>query len=924
MKRLVICEKPSVARAVAIGLNIPMTGGLPYSSEEWIVDAARGHLLQLAYPDEYDPSLKEWSAEDLPFIPETFEWKPRSDSGAEERLERLVGHIRSGEVTEVVNACDAGREGELIFKLIFRAADTEVPVRRAWFSSLTPGAVRRAFDDLRDDAEMRGLEDAAMTRDIGDWLIGINGTRAATVRARSGAPEKARGPISVGRVQTPSLRILVERELEIDAYEPIPFYRVAGTLTVSSGSGTIPTLMVDEEGDALQFDTSESAEQIAQSLKGKPASVEAYDVEEVERKAPLPFDLATLQVEASRAFGWSAARTLREAQRLYENQYISYPRTDSRFLTWDLKGQVIDALGRVPAVLPELKDESERLQAAARDGTLSGRPFNSALVRDHHAIIPTGKSGAETLAENPLKLYELVARRFVAAFLSPSLEERHTLRARVDDRTFGASGWRLLESGWRGVEPGREATDPDELEALEAFGGGEADAQLSEAMGEERHPWRPRPHTDGSLIRAMERAGEEPEEDRDEAGRPSDSPAEGSGSQDEAPDEEEDDDSGERHVGIGTPATRSGIIETLIDRRYARRYRRWIYATVRGRRLIDLLDDLELGNPQLTARWEERLEAIRDGGESREVFQKELEELTRRTVEAILARPMENLYGDPLVVGPCPQCEGEIVERDKAFGCNSWVSPEEPGCGWVVFRETTNGRVGRSEAELRLRQDRPHSRGQGPTLPPGTAGADETLPGVEVYRKVEGEGEPLANPFLEDSDPDARTAWERAIAEVVAVEGPVMLRRVLAVLEPRAKDLSARKAKKAVNRISSAMVQENRLQEVDDARTPEGQQDKIFRLPGTDPEQPDVRPRTRGPRDGLEIPQREIRAVWDALGRLRGEDGLMRLAEEYEISEDQFGEEYRKWFGQALGDDLHTADESDDEDELAVQGQAKG
>lgn len=922
MKRLVICEKPSVARAVAIGLNIPMTGGLPYSSDEWIVDAARGHLLQLAYPDDYDPALQEWAAEDLPFIPETFEWKPRSDSGAEERLDRLVGLIRSDEVEEVVNACDAGREGELIFKLIFRAADADVPVRRAWFSSLTPGAVRRAFDDLRDDAEMRGLEDAAITRDIGDWLIGINGTRAATVRARSGAPEKARGTISVGRVQTPSLRILVERELEIDAYEPIPFYRVAGTLTASSASGTIPTLMVDEEGEALQFETSDLAEEIARSLKGKPASVEVYEVEEIERKAPLPFDLATLQVEASRAFGWSAARTLREAQRLYENQYISYPRTDSRFLTWDLKGQVMDALARVPAVLPELEEESEKLQAAARDGTLSGRPFNSALVRDHHAIIPTGKSGAESLGENPLKLYELVARRFVAAFLSPSLEEHHSLRARVGDRSFGTSGRRLLESGWRRVEPGREATDSDELAALEAFGNGEVEATLSEALAEERHPWRPRPHTDGSLIRAMERAGEEPEEDRETDDRSTADKSEDSGRQDGDPNEDEDDDdSGERHVGIGTPATRSGIIETLIDRRYARRYRRWIYATVRGRRLIELLDDLDLGNPRLTARWEERLEAIRDGGESRDVFQKELVELTRRTVEAILTRPMEDLYGDPLVVGPCPQCEGQIVERDKAFGCNSWVSPEEPGCGWVVFRETANGRVGRSEAALRLDQDRPHSRGQGPTLPPGTAGADETLPGVEVYRGVDGEGEPLSDPFVEGADPEVKTLWETAISEVVEVEGPVMLRRVLATLEPRAQDLSPSRAKKAVNRISSAMVQEGRLQEVDDARIPKGQQDKVVRLPGEDPGQPAVRPRTRGPRDGLEIPQREIRAVWEALGRPRGEDGLIRLAEEYEIPEDQLVDGYRDWFIQALGDDLHSADEPDEEEGLVGQTQ---
>jgi DNA topoisomerase III len=895
MKRLVICEKPSVARAVAIGLGVGMGGGRPFVSDEWIIEAARGHLLQLAYPEGYDPALERWAAEDLPFIPESFRWEPREESA--DLLEHLIELIRSPEVGEVVNACDAGREGELIFKLIFRAAEADKPVRRAWFSSLTPGAVRRAFEALRDDSEMRGLEEAALTRDIGDWLIGINGTRAATVRAAANAgPDEPNRTVSVGRVQTPSLRILVEREREIDTYVPIPFYRVAGTLEIAGAGHTLSTLMVDDEDEPVHFETSDEAEREASELEGRPAALESHEVEEVERAAPLPFDLATLQVEASRAFGWSAARTLREAQRLYEKQFISYPRTDSRFLTWDLKGQVIDALARVPEALPELADEAARLARAADEGTLSSRPFNAALVRDHHAIIPTSKSGAGELKESAAMMYGLIARRFVAAFMPPSREERHRLRARVGERVFGASGWRLLEPGWRTVERGREPTDPEVLAALEAFGASREEGRLAEAASEQRHPRRPRPHTDGSLIRAMERAGEKVEpEAESEAGAVSPDEEDESGAGN-SPGSESDDD-GERHIGIGTPATRSGIIETLIARRYARRYRSWIYVTARGRRLIEVLDDLELTSPELTADWERRLDLIREGEESRERFQKELEELTRRTVAAILSRPMEQLFAPRPAVGPCPRCGGQIVEGDRAFGCDSWRSAEEPGCGWVVYRETTTGRVGRAEAAWRIAEDRPHGRGQAVPLAPREADPAGMPEEMEPYEEAEESPDPLPDPDDEGAAVEAAAAWAQAIEEVLDVEGPVMTQRVLRVLRPRAAGLSDRQAKRAVNRATAALVREERIEEVDDDRTPKGQQDKVLRLPG----QAAVRMRTRGPRDPLEVSQREVRAAWEALGSPEGDEGLLALARAYAIEETRFAGKYREWFEAALG-----------------------
>jgi hypothetical protein len=469
-----------------------------------------------------------------------------------------------------------------------------------------------------------------------------------------------------------------------------------------------------------------------------------------------------------------------------------------------------------------------------------------------------------------------VVRRFVAAFMPPSVEEHHRLRAAVGERLFFVHAFRVVEEGWRAAEPGRAPTDPAALEAVRALG--EAGVgTLHRTEVEERHPWRPRPHDDGSLIRAMEWAGE-PDE------RP------GGGEEDE---EEAEEGAGEEKVperrpkGIGTPATRASHIETLIQRRYARRHGRWIYATIRGRRLIELLEDLEVASPELTSRWEDRLEAIREGRDTRERFESDLEELVRGLVKEILARPMERLDGPPPVVGECPLCGGRILERDRAFGCDSWKSTEEPGCGWTVFRETTSGRIGRAEAEWRIRNNRPHRSGQDGPLAPGQAAAedmpDEMVPYPEAALTLDALGDP--------EDEEGREAWVEAIQEVVEAEGPVMVRRILRVLQESVKDARGGRGRKAVNRISAALLREGALLEVDDLREPGGQQDRVVRLA----DQPEVQMRERGPRDPLEIPRREIRAVWEALGSPEGEEGLLAVARAFAVGEAELTEEYRGW-----------------------------
>jgi DNA topoisomerase III len=914
MPRLILCEKPSVARAVAIGLGVPMSGGLPYRDDDWIIAAARGHLLEGAEPEEYDPSLAQWTLDSLPILPDPFRWKPRGDG---ELLGRLIGLFHDPTVTGVINACDAGREGELIFKLIYRHATQgakardphEIPVERAWFSSLTPGAVRRAFEELRLDEAVKGLEHAAILRDTGDWMVGINATRAATLVARHDCEPDEKGPVvSVGRVQTPTLRVLVEREREIDQYLPIPFYRIRGVVgegipvavvtarsahTSPAGAGPMPSSSGAEGPRPFRvFEHRQDAEIAAAALAAADAVFAFHQVEVVERPAPLPFDLATLQVEASRAFGWTADRTLRQAQILYEKQYLSYPRTDSRFLTWDLKGQVLDAFATAVQLLPDLEAVVEGLLAQAEAGELSGRPFNPGRVRDHHAIIPTGKRLPEEhgLGDDALRLFGLVARRTVAAFLAPFRTEEHRVGATAPLPEGGPAGGlagvleleararRVLESGWRVAEGGPAPVPQDSylaaVEAMASLDPGTSLGSVAAIEVEERNPWRPRAHTDGTLIRAMERAGDPASEEPGPNPKADDDPA------------EDAEDGGEPHVGIGTPATRASIIETLLRRRYAVRDGTAIHATARGVRLIDALEGMDVANARLTAAWEHRLGAVERGEEDPVSFDTDLRALTRRTVEEIGSRTenLARLDGDPREVGPCPWCSGMIVERDKAYGCDSWQGAEAPGCGWVVFRNTRYGRIGMAEAGWRREHDKSTVKAGKVAFAPGDVeaipniGVEGYTPyqhpkpqgGVEDSQSGKGMTEQTVEPLTEGETPEEVAAWDDGILAVVQAEGPVMVRRILAALEDRAKagGMKGKAPRKAVNRRTAALVGSGELLEVWDARDPEGQLDKVLRLP----DQPDVLVRARGPRDVLEIPRRELVELLRVLDHGQGAD----------------------------------------------------
>ncbi|MCF8003035.1 MAG: hypothetical protein K9L32_02320 [Chromatiaceae bacterium] len=381
-KRLVICEKPSVANAVARALAVRSRSDDVWESDRWIIASARGSLLESAEPEDYDPQLATWRVEDLPIIPERFRWRPPKEKTTQHRLNRLHQLIGRDDVVEIVNACDAAREGELIFKTILQNAPTGSgkPVQRAWFASVTIGAIKRAFDELRPDSEMAGLEAAAFARQRADWLVGINGSRAVSLQARR---PKGR-PLSVGRVQTPTLAILVEREREIDAYVPIPWWRLEVTLATGDNRIQLHTDLVPER------ETADQAREVVRATD--QVSVRRFEDRLQERLPPLPFDLTELQTVASQRYKYSAKRTLDIAQELYLAGYLSYPRTDSRYLTGDLLGRLKSVFASVASAVPALADACAEAQTKAEQRTLPTRCVNNGRVRDHHAIIPTEKT----------------------------------------------------------------------------------------------------------------------------------------------------------------------------------------------------------------------------------------------------------------------------------------------------------------------------------------------------------------------------------------------------------------------------------------------------------------------------------------------------------------------------------------------------
>ena len=655
-KKLIIAEKPSVAADIARALGGFTKHDDYFESEEYVLSSAVGHLLELACPEEFEVKRGKWSFAHLPVIPPHFALKPIEKT--ESRLKVLNKLIKRKDVDGLINACDAGREGELIFNYIAQAAKSGKPVQRLWLQSMTQGAIRDGFARLRPGREMEGLADAAVCRSESDWLVGINGTRAMTAfNSKTGGFHLT----TVGRVQTPTLAIVVEREKKIREFKPRDYWEVEAEFSAKAGSYTgkwfdegFKGKNDDEHARADRLWEVARAEAIRAATLGKPGEV-TEEAKPETRLSPGLFDLTTLQREANARFGFSAKTTLSLAQALYEkHKVLTYPRTDSRHLPEDYLPTVKETLSMLTGEGAGKGHDEVLLaryapfahQVMARNWVLPNkRIFNNAKISDHFAIIPTPQA-PKSLNELEQKLYDFVVRRFLAVFF-PAAEYLVTTRiTRVEGYPFKTEGKVLVNPGWLTVY-GKEGQEVEEgnLVAVEPKEKVKTDEVTIKANATKPPPR----YSEATLLSAMEGAGKMVDDEELKAamaGR-----------------------------GLGTPATRAQIIENLLGEQYMHREGRELIPTAKAFSLMTLLNGLginELTQPELTGDWEWKLGRIEKGEFTRAEFMREIAEMTRHMVERAKQYEADTIPGDfGVLQAPCPKCGGQIRETYKKFQCGS-------------------------------------------------------------------------------------------------------------------------------------------------------------------------------------------------------------------------------------------------------------
>src|SRR5882724_1223974 len=648
-KALIIAEKPSVASDIAKALGGFKKMDDYFESDRYVLSSAVGHLLTITVPEEFEVKRGKWTFAQLPVIPPHFDLKPIEKS--EPRLRVLTKLIKRKDVDSLINACDAGREGELIFRYIVQHAKSDKPIKRLWLQSMTPAAIKEGFESLRTDESMQPLADAAVCRSESDWLVCINGTRAMTAfNSKSGGFHLT----TVGRVQTPTLAILVEREEKIKKFIPKDYWEIHGTFGAKAGEYAgrwFDEKFVRDKGEKKDGETDhlrperlwelKQAEAIRDKCIGKPGIV-TEESKPTTQLSPLLYDLTSLQREGNARFGFSAKNTLGLAQALYEkHKVLTYPRTDSRALPEDYIATVKKTLG----MLADTTGYSSFADQILKEEWVkpNKRIFNNAKVSDHFAIIPTALA-PKNLSEPEQKLYDLVTKRFLAVFY-PAAEFLVTTRiTRVEQEPFKTEGKVMVKPGWLAIY-GRDA-ETDDTPTLAAVEPNETvKTEKVEVMGTQTKP--PARFTEATLLGAMESAGKlvEDEELR------------------EAMSEK----------GLGTPATRAAIIEGLLYEKYVVRNARELQPTAKAFSLITLLRGLdisELSSPELTGDWEFKLRQMARGQLKRVDFMKEIAAMTREFVGKAKRYESDTVPGDNGTVNvPCPKCGGEIKENYKKFQC---------------------------------------------------------------------------------------------------------------------------------------------------------------------------------------------------------------------------------------------------------------
>ena len=623
MHKLVITEKPSVAMSIAAALGVKDRKDGYMEGGGWLISWCVGHLAELSDAAAYDPKYAKWRREDLPILPEN--WRFTIGKDKQGQFDTLRELLRREDVSEVVNACDAGREGELIFRTAYHLAGCTKPIERLWISSMEDTAIREGFANLRPGKDYDGLHQAALCRSKADWLVGINATRLFSVLYGR--------TLNIGRVVSPTLALIVQREAEIAAFEPVPFY----TVELDCGGMTMTGERINVKKDASA---------IAASCKGSTAAVQKVEYREKSEKAPALYDLTTLQREANRALSFTAQQTLDYLQALYEKKLCTYPRTDSRFLTDDMEHTVPDLVSAAAAVCG-LDVPGE---------ILSSQVCNSKKVTDHHAIVPTRGAAAADIAALPLgerEVLRLVSLALLRAVCPPCRSAETIIEAQCGGHSFTAKGKVLLDAGWKVYtdgEPFKDSTLPDGLTEGMTL-------TVDSVQVKQGKTTPPKHFTEDSILASMETAG---------AG--------------DMPEDAE-------RKGIGTPATRAGILEKLVssglvERKKAKKITNLI-PTQAGNSLVTVLPET-LQSPLLTAEWEHRLGEVERGTLDPEDFMDGIASLVTELVGTY--QPVsgwEVLFpSNKERIGTCPRCGSAVIESKKGFFC------ESPNCRFVLWKDS--------------------------------------------------------------------------------------------------------------------------------------------------------------------------------------------------------------------------------------------
>ncbi len=579
-KQLIIAEKPSVARDIARVLGARSRGDGFYFNDRYVISWALGHLVALCDPGEMNPAWKKWRMEDLPMLPETLPTKvlPKT-SGQFRTLKKLMAEK---EIDSLICATDSGREGELIFRLIYREAGCQKPFSRLWVNSMTDEAIKEGFASLKAGAAYDNLYQSARCRSEADWLVGMNASRAFTL--------KYDVRLSVGRVQTPTLAILVRRRREIEQFVPVEYYEV------NADYGDFTAQWYDPEGDTTRIGTQEQAQQIARKLRGQTAQITSVNTERKQTPAPQLYYLTALQRDANTYYGFSAAKTLQLAQSLYEtHKVLTYPRTDSRYLPMDMRGKTRSAMARLGEpyrafAAPVLA--SEQLPVLAR-------VFNNEKVTDHHALIVTERALPAGATADERKLYDLVARRLIAAFYPAYQYDRTRVLAGCAGETLLSTGTTVAQQGWRALYQGIGKASREE-KTLPSVQKGDT-RPIVKASSTKKATKPPAAHTEASLLSAMENAGREIDDPTLKESM--------------------------KDSGLGTPATRAAIIERLVEVGYVQRKGKSLQATDKGVHLIEVVPE-QLSSPETTGKWERALVSISEGRMEPEKFMASIRRFT--------------------------------------------------------------------------------------------------------------------------------------------------------------------------------------------------------------------------------------------------------------------------------------------------------